>query len=58
MRVKVRPMRRLGRQFLHNELNALPPHVGILRVGEVRDLSLERHVDSFPKLSHFETRSR
>lgn len=44
MRVKVRPLRRLGRQFLHNELNALPPHVGILRVGEVRDLSLERQV--------------
>ncbi len=44
MRVKVRPMRRLGRQFLSNEHNALPPHVGILKVAEVRDLSLERQV--------------
>mgnify|MGYP006180207723 CR=1 FL=1 len=44
MRVKVRPMRRFGRQFLSNEHNALPPHVGTLRVGEVRDLNLDRQV--------------
>jgi hypothetical protein len=37
-------MRRFGRQFLGNEYNALPPHVGVLRVGEVRDLSLQRQV--------------
>lgn len=44
MRVKVRPMRRFGRQFLSNEHNALPPHVGILKVAEVRDLKLELQV--------------
>ena len=42
MRVKVRPMRRFGRQFFASEQSPMPPHVGILKVAEVRDLSLER----------------
>lgn len=44
MRVKVRPMHRFGRPHLFKEIEAMPPHVGILKVHEVRDLRWERRV--------------
>lgn len=39
MRVKVRPMRRFGQLHRFKEIEAMPPHAGIL---EVRDLRLGR----------------
>lgn len=44
MQVRVRPMRRFGQQFFTSEQSPMPAHVGILKVAEVRDLSLERQV--------------
>jgi len=44
MRVKVRPMRRFGQLHRFKEIEAMPPHVGVLKVNEVRDLRLERRV--------------
>jgi hypothetical protein len=44
MRVKVRPMRRAGRNLHQKEQMALPPFVGELTVAEARDPELGRPV--------------
>lgn len=44
MRVRVRPLLKQGRVLNRDELRDIPPFVGVLRVGEVRDHVLGRTV--------------
>jgi hypothetical protein len=44
MRVRVRRLRKQGRMLNRDELRDIPPHVGMLRVTEVRDHQLSRPV--------------
>lgn len=44
MRVRVRRLRKQGRMLNRDELKDIPPHVGMLRVTEVRDHQLSRPV--------------
>lgn len=44
MRVQVRPLREKGKSLPASAVKALAPHVGMLRVREVRDLELNRAV--------------
>ena len=44
MKVRVRLLRKEGRLLNRDELKDIPPHVGVLRVGEVRDHELGRPV--------------
>jgi hypothetical protein len=44
MRVRVRRLRKQGRMLNRDELKDIPPHVGMLRVAEVRDHQLSRPV--------------
>lgn len=44
MKVRVRLLRKEGRLLNRAELKDIPPHVGVLRVGEVRDHELGRPV--------------
>ncbi|MEK8049171.1 hypothetical protein AACH10_02865 [Ideonella sp. DXS22W] len=44
MKVQVRVLRKQGRLFRRDELKDVPPHVGVLKVSEVRDPDLSRPV--------------